>query len=67
MNEDKKELMLLELEVIKGDLLEIRDGEKPEFRIEDALRLVDALTDHIKEIKVNDKKEIELFPFFKRA
>lgn len=66
MNEDKKELMLLELEMIKADLEEILDGLKPEVRIDDALMRVERLTKRIKGIETNERKIIEIPSFINR-
>lgn len=66
MNEDKKELMLLELEMIKADLEEILDGLKPEVRINDALMRVERLTKRIEGIETNERKIIEIPSFINR-
>ena len=66
MNEDKKELMLLELEMIKTDLEEILDGLKPEARIDDALMRVERLTKRIEGIETNERKIIEIPSFINR-
>lgn len=66
MNKDKKELMLLELEMIKADLEEILDGLKPEVRINDALMRVERLTKRIEGIETNERKIIEIPSFINR-
>lgn len=66
MNEDKKELMLLELEMIKADLEEILDGLNPEARIYDALMRVERLTKRIEGIETNERKIIEIPSFINR-
>lgn len=70
MNEDKKELMLLELEMIKADLEEILDGIldglKLEVRIDDALMRVERLTKRIEGIETNERKTIEIPSFINR-
>lgn len=66
MNEDKKELMLLELEMIKADLEEILEGLKPEVRIDDALMRVERLTKRIEGIETNERKIIEIPSFINR-
>lgn len=66
MNEDKKELMLLELEMIKADLEEMLDGLKPEVRINDALMRVERLTKRIEGIETNERKIIEIPSFINR-
>ena len=66
MNEDKKELMLLELEMIKADLEEILEGLKPEVRINDALMRVERLTKRIERVETNERKIIEIPSFINR-
>lgn len=66
MNKDKKELMLLELEMIKADLEEILEGLKPEVRINDALMRVERLTKRIEGIETNERKIIEIPSFINR-
>lgn len=66
MNNDKKELMLLELEMIKADLEEILDGMKLEARIDDALMRVERLTKRIERIETNERKIIEIPSFINR-
>ena len=66
MNNDKKELMLLELEMIKADLEEILDGMKLEAKIDDALMRVERLTKRIEGIETNERKRIELPSFINK-
>lgn len=66
MNNDKKELMLLELEMIKADLEEMLDGMKLEARIDDALMRVERLTKRILEIETNERKRIEIPSFINK-